>query len=286
MRFDRRIAAALGLAVLLSATGLGLWMWGTPDDAPVVERRVGQDRRPNWARRFSVRPPLPAAPDVSPPPASVLRSDPASADEAQLDESDAEPEDGVAHLIGWLVDSDGAQVGRGMARVRCSTLDDAAQTTGGNAYTGRARVDRSGYFELRVPAPADCTVSGARPDGLLSAFATPDRFLVESGEEIEFDLIVPASRTGGIGVAIAEHEEGVLIQRVHRGTPAYRAGLRDGDIIVGVDGEGTTGLDLNDFIARTTGAEGTDVEVVVRTADGREETHVIERQFLDRSLLR
>jgi len=57
-------------------------------------------------------------------------------------------------------------------------------------------------------------------------------------------------------------------------------------MIVGGDGEGTTDLDLKEVIGRTTGAEGTDVEVVVRRSDGREETHVIERQFLDRSLLR
>src|SRR5690606_31173169 len=43
------------------------------------------------------------------------------------------------------------------------------------------------------------------------------------------------------------------------GSPAQRAGVKAGDIILGVDGEDVTSLPLNEIVMRIRGPKGTDV---------------------------
>lgn len=280
----RRLRIVLVIAVGLSLALVGAgWWWATSERAPDDRPRVGAERRPAWARRFRVpgpeRPPVPITPPASMAPLAELESDDA------LD-TDVLAEIGQGVISGWLVDSRGADVGRGRVRLSCLLPDLDDPETLSRRNSNELAVGDDGFFEFLVDAPADCTVIGRRLDGLLFAYSKPVEVYVEPGELFETDLIVPAARTGGLGVAISEHPDGVLIQRVHDGTPAARAGLESGDVIVEVDGKASADLGLQEFIRQTTGAEGTDVEVVVMRADGFEQSHLIRRQYLDRSLIR
>ncbi len=55
----------------------------------------------------------------------------------------------------------------------------------------------------------------------------------------------------------------VIIEPPRRGTPAYRAGLRAGDVICRVNGQSLEGLSLNDVTARLVGDRGTTVSLTV-----------------------
>jgi carboxyl-terminal processing protease len=125
-------------------------------------------------------------------------------------------------------------------------------------------------------------------DGLLPSRSDPVGVDTAPGDVIDVELVVPAERTGGIGVYIAEHDEGILVAGVLPGTPAWEAGLRDGDVIVEVDGLATAALELEEFQQVMTGPEDTEVEFVVSlpgdTGDSLM-TVTATRRYLDRSLL-
>lgn len=280
----RPLVLLLFALVLLVLGGGGVW-WTWPSDrtpSPTTER-VGVERRPQWTRA----PRLPRVPTlgVELPPASRVQTEPVE-DTGAVDTGS--PAFGPARITGWLVDSRGRDVGEGVVLASCTLMGPDGEPVGEAGRTG-GRTDSGGFFDLSVTGPAECRVEGRRQDGLLRAFSEPITLWVEPGEELEVDVIVPHTRTGGIGISFRESDEGIRVVQVHEDTPAWRAGLRRGDLIVAVDGDDTLELDQDTFVRRMTGPEGSEVRFTVQyDEDGEtyQETHVVERQFLDEALIR
>lgn len=68
----------------------------------------------------------------------------------------------------------------------------------------------------------------------------------------------------GIGAFVQETEEGVTeIARPIDGGPAEAAGLKAGDLIIGVDGESVLGQTLDEVVSRIRGPQGTDVTITI-----------------------
>lgn len=67
----------------------------------------------------------------------------------------------------------------------------------------------------------------------------------------------------GIGAFIREDEGMIYIERVIAGTPAERAGIEDGDMILAVNGEKTAGLTREQAVTRIRGPKGTTVVMTV-----------------------
>jgi carboxyl-terminal processing protease len=65
----------------------------------------------------------------------------------------------------------------------------------------------------------------------------------------------------GVGIVIAPGRRGILTERVLPGSPAEKAGLRRGDVIVSVDGKPLAGRNLLVAKERITGPEGTSVRL-------------------------
>jgi len=72
----------------------------------------------------------------------------------------------------------------------------------------------------------------------------------------------PPSFTG-IGVAVGPERRGLEIARVFDSSPAARAGLKEGDLIVAVNGRKLAGLSADAAVALIKGLPGTDVELGV-----------------------
>jgi carboxyl-terminal processing protease len=72
----------------------------------------------------------------------------------------------------------------------------------------------------------------------------------------------PPSFTG-IGVSVAPDHRGLRVARVFDGSPASRAGLRAGDVIVAVNGRKLAGVAAEKAIALIKGPPGTDVKLGV-----------------------
>ncbi len=82
----------------------------------------------------------------------------------------------------------------------------------------------------------------------------------EPAKEFKEDI---AGEFFGIG-AFLQQEEGVIgIERVMAGLPADKAGIMDGDIIIGINGEKTAGLSLTQAVRRIKGPKGTTVVLTV-----------------------
>ena len=54
----------------------------------------------------------------------------------------------------------------------------------------------------------------------------------------------------GVGIQISQEEETeeIVVVSPIEDTPAFEAGIRSGDVIVGIDGQDTEGMDLTDAV--------------------------------------
>lgn len=83
-------------------------------------------------------------------------------------------------------------------------------------------------------------------------------------EYAEFQEILD-QEFGGIGIMVELNRETnrLTVLSPVVGTPAYRAGIQPGDMIVAVDGESTEGVSLTDAVDLLRGAPGTKVRITV-----------------------
>lgn len=83
----------------------------------------------------------------------------------------------------------------------------------------------------------------------------------------------------GIGIEVYSTQEGeVVVSSVMAGQPAEAAGMKAGDVIIGVDGEDMRGKLLSDVAAKIRGKEGTEVTIrVLRRSTGETLEFTMER---------
>jgi carboxyl-terminal processing protease len=101
--------------------------------------------------------------------------------------------------------------------------------------------------------------------GMVEALDDHSTFL--SPDEFEDMKVSTSGAYAGIGVEVVPGKEGVEV--VHRmdGSPAQRAGIETGDIIISIDGVNVDPEDLDGAIARMRGPEGSTIHLVVRRAN-------------------
>jgi carboxyl-terminal processing protease len=75
----------------------------------------------------------------------------------------------------------------------------------------------------------------------------------------------------GIGIYLGMKEKHPVVQSVIDGTPAFKAGLKSGDVIIEVDGKKTAGKSIDEVASMIRGEEGTTVTLTLARA-GREGT--------------
>ncbi|HZD95460.1 MAG TPA: PDZ domain-containing protein, partial [Candidatus Sulfotelmatobacter sp.] len=67
----------------------------------------------------------------------------------------------------------------------------------------------------------------------------------------------------GVGMQIAPRNNKIIIVAPFAGTPAYKAGLRPGDVIIAVDGKATDNLSVSDVADLLKGPKGTNVHISI-----------------------
>lgn len=88
-----------------------------------------------------------------------------------------------------------------------------------------------------------------------SVYYTPDE-ADELFESLEDEIV-------GIGITVLERDGKILVSQPVPGTPAEKAGIKAGDIIVAADGRDLTGMDLDTAIGYIRGEAGTTVTVKI-----------------------
>jgi len=68
----------------------------------------------------------------------------------------------------------------------------------------------------------------------------------------------------GIGIQISAVDGDIIAQFVFEGSPAYKQGVRQGDVIANIAGEGTKGWNTDQAMKKLRGARGTPVQISLR----------------------
>lgn len=79
---------------------------------------------------------------------------------------------------------------------------------------------------------------------------------------------------GGIGIQIGMEDGQLKVISPLLGTPAYRAGLESGDVILEIDGKSTEGIQIDEAVKLLKGEPDTKVTLVVRHAGEREKSTI------------
>jgi carboxyl-terminal processing protease len=126
------------------------------------------------------------------------------------------------------------------------------------------RVARDYYRKIPTGKLADASISGvvAGLGDRFSHYLTP-------AEYREFNA---PPHFAGIGVAVDPVSRGLLIGRVFDSAPAARAGLKAGQLIVGVNGRTLTGVSQDAATALIKGPPGTDVSLQIESGPAAHRT--------------
>jgi len=73
-----------------------------------------------------------------------------------------------------------------------------------------------------------------------------------------------AGRFSGLGIIVGMRNNQVTIISPIEGTPAYRLGIRAGDIIADIDGKTTENMNIDDVVDLLRGPQGTQVTITIR----------------------
>ena len=99
-----------------------------------------------------------------------------------------------------------------------------------------------------------------------------------SPEEYEKLQISISGNYAGIGAALQKDPDTGLISisKIYPGSPAEKAGLQKGDILISADGQRSDSMESDAFAATVRGKKGTDVELVYER-DGKQDTILVTR---------
>lgn len=86
---------------------------------------------------------------------------------------------------------------------------------------------------------------------------------------------------GGVGLYILKGENGVDVARPIDGSPAYRAGIISGDIIIAVEGVSTLDLTIDEVVKRLKGPEGTKVTMTILRGESKTFEVTVERAMIE-----
>ncbi len=86
----------------------------------------------------------------------------------------------------------------------------------------------------------------------------------------------------GIGAVLTKKGDQTIIETPMEGQPAFKAGLRSGDIIIAVDGKSVEGIPLHKVVQRIRGPKGTEVRLTIRRlGESRDIEFVITRERIE-----
>lgn len=116
------------------------------------------------------------------------------------------------------------------------------------------------YYEGEVPSNED-RIRGAVA-GLVRSYGDPHSVFLEPTLATQFEENTQGN-FGGVGMEIDIRDELLIVVAPLKNTPAEAAGLRAGDVIIGIDGDSTADLSVDAAVQLIRGEIGTPVELTI-----------------------
>lgn len=103
-------------------------------------------------------------------------------------------------------------------------------------------------------------------EGLTASYGDPYTVFFAPQEAKAFQENI-AGNFGGVGIELGVDKDGVLtVIAPLKGTPAYSAGIKSGDLIVGINGKSTQGMSTDEAVSVIRGPKGTTVTFTILRA--------------------
>lgn len=125
----------------------------------------------------------------------------------------------------------------------------------------------------------DKTLIDGANKGLVSAAGDTYTLYMNATEAASFENDLSGSIGGGIGAEISIRSNNITITRVLKDNPAIKAGLMGGDTVVKINDEPTTGLTVEQAVAKIRGEEGTTVKLLINRG-GTEKEFTVTRAIV------
>ena len=100
--------------------------------------------------------------------------------------------------------------------------------------------------------------------GMLNALGDPYTRYVDPQSLLREQEDMFLGHFGGLGIIISVKDEQLIIISPIEDTPAFRANIKAGDIIVEIDGESAKGITVDEAVNRLRGEKGTEVTIGVQ----------------------
>ncbi|MAD47129.1 MAG: peptidase S41 [Oceanospirillaceae bacterium] len=123
---------------------------------------------------------------------------------------------------------------------------------------------RSSYVE----EVDDSTLLEYAIDGMLTSLDPHSAYLQpEDFSDLQENT---SGKFGGLGIEVGQQDGLILVVTPIDDTPAQKAGIKAGDLIVSLDGEAVMGMNLNDAVEKMRGEPGTDITLEIRRKNEKE----------------
>ena len=100
-----------------------------------------------------------------------------------------------------------------------------------------------------------------------SAYLTPERYKeLEIGTSGEF---------GGVGIEISGENDILTVITPIEGSPAAKAGIKPGDLIIAIDGKSTQGLSVDEAVKSLRGPKGSTVKITIQSQGDKNPREVV-----------
>lgn len=131
---------------------------------------------------------------------------------------------------------------------------------------------RREYVDKEALEPTRMTYGAIR--GMIDSLGDIGHTRFMSPEERRFQETSIQGSFAGIGAEVAERNGQIVIVAPLEDSPAERAGIRAGDIIIAVDGDPVEGESLTEVISKVRGPKGVDVTLTVLHPDAQDVTDI------------
>jgi len=194
---------------------------------------------------------------------------------------------GTGSLVGRLT---APETGSGSAAAPATTVAPAPSGAAGSVGLPSWSLLDQAYALLRAnyvdPAGLDTTtlVQGAIR-GLMDAVNDPGHTGYLTPQEVAARDASLAGTFVGVGAVLDIRNNATTVVRVLPNSPAEKAGLKSGEVILKVDGTPVAGLAIEQVVVKVRGPVGTPVTLDLQELDGSERTLTIVRAQIDLPLV-